>query len=53
MELLFIAYAPTRSGTYDFKWQLFQLGVGFFGEMSANLTSCWRLAARHEFNLHH
>ncbi|HXU39168.1 MAG TPA: putative Ig domain-containing protein [Blastocatellia bacterium] len=38
MELLFIAYAPTRSGTYDFQWQLFQQGVGFFGEMSANIS---------------
>jgi hypothetical protein len=38
MELLFIAYAPSRSGTYNFQWQLFQQGVGFFGEMSANVS---------------
>ncbi len=38
MELLFIAYAPSRSGTYDFQWQLYQQGVGFFGEMSTNVS---------------
>jgi putative Ig domain-containing protein/matrixin len=38
MELLFIAAAPSRSGTYDFQWQLYQQGVGFFGEKSANVS---------------
>jgi hypothetical protein len=38
MELLFQAFAPSRSGSYNFQWQLFQQGVGFFGQMSANLS---------------
>lgn len=38
MELLFQAFAPGQSGTFDFQWQLFQQGLGFFGEMSANVS---------------
>ena len=38
MELVFQAFAPSRSGIYNFQWQLFQEGVGFFGQMSANVS---------------
>lgn len=38
MELLFQAFAPSRSGTYNFQWQLSQQGLGVFGEMSANVS---------------
>ena len=38
MELLFQAFAPSREGTYDFQWQLFEQGLGFFGEMSTNVS---------------
>lgn len=38
MELLFQAFAPSRSGIYNFQWQLYQQGIGFFGQMSANLS---------------
>jgi hypothetical protein len=38
LELLFMAFAPSRSGTYDFQWQLNHQDVGFFGEMSANVS---------------
>lgn len=37
MELLFQAFAPSRAGIYDFQWQLYQQGVGSFGETSANV----------------
>ncbi|MEK6325726.1 MAG: putative Ig domain-containing protein, partial [Acidobacteriota bacterium] len=37
MELLFQAFAPSRAGTYDFQWQLYQQGSGSFGQMSANV----------------
>jgi hypothetical protein len=38
MELVFQAFAPGRSGVYNFQWQLFQQDVGFFGQMSANVS---------------
>lgn len=38
MNLLFRAFAPSQSGTYNFQWQLFQKDVGFFGQMSANVS---------------
>jgi hypothetical protein len=38
MELLFQAFAPSRAGVYNFQWQLFQQGVGFFGQMSTNVS---------------
>jgi len=38
MELVFQAFAPSRSGIYNFQWQLFQESVGFFGQMSANVS---------------
>jgi hypothetical protein len=38
VELVFQAFAPSRSGIYNFQWQLFQQGVGFFGQMSTNVS---------------
>ncbi len=39
IELVFQAFAPSRSGFYNFQWQLYQQGaIGFFGQMSANLS---------------
>ena len=38
IELLFQAFAPSRAGIYDFQWQLYQQGVGSFGQMSANVS---------------
>ena len=38
MELVFQAFAPSQSGIYNFQWQLSQQGVGFFGQMSANVS---------------
>lgn len=38
MELVFQAFAPSRAGIYNFQWQPFQQGVGFFGQMSANVS---------------
>ena len=38
MELVFQAFAPSSSGFYNFQWQLHQQGVGFFGQMSANVN---------------
>jgi len=38
MTLVFQANAPAHAGVYNFQWQLFEQGVGFFGEMSANVT---------------
>src|SRR6185369_14841397 len=37
IELLFQAFAPSRAGIYDFQWQLYQQGIGAFGQMSANV----------------
>jgi hypothetical protein len=37
MELIFQAFAPSQAGVYNFQWQLYQQGVGLFGEMSANV----------------
>lgn len=34
----FTAFAPTTPGTYNFQWQTFQNGVGFFGEPSDNVV---------------
>ena len=36
-EIRLTAIAPRTAGTYDFQWQLFQEGRGFFGQPSANL----------------
>jgi hypothetical protein len=36
-EIKLTAIAPRVAGTYDFQWQLFQLGRGFFGQPSKNL----------------
>ena len=38
MELVFQAFAPSRAGIHNFQWQLFQQGVGFFGQMSTNVA---------------
>jgi hypothetical protein len=38
MELVFQAFAPSRAGFYNFQWQLYQQGVGFFGHMSVNVN---------------
>jgi hypothetical protein len=34
----FTAFAPTTPGTYNFQWQTFQEGVGFFGQPSENVV---------------
>ena len=36
-EIKLTAIAPRVAGTYDFQWQLFREGIGFFGERSSNL----------------
>jgi hypothetical protein len=38
LNLTFTAFAPSTAGTYNFQWQCFQEGVGFFGEMSTNVA---------------
>jgi hypothetical protein len=38
MELLFQANAPRNPGIYSFQWQLHQSAIGYFGEMSANVS---------------
>jgi hypothetical protein len=38
MELIFQAFAPSRAGVYNFQWQLYQQGVGLFGQMSVNVS---------------
>ncbi|MFY9609109.1 MAG: putative Ig domain-containing protein [Blastocatellia bacterium] len=37
LSLSFTAIAPSSAGLYNFQWQLFQDGTGFFGQMSANV----------------
>ena len=37
LNLTFTAFAPTTPGTYDFQWQCFQSGVGYFGQPSTNM----------------
>jgi hypothetical protein len=37
LDMSFIAFAPRNPGTYNFQWQLYNDGVGFFGEMSDNV----------------
>ena len=38
LEVTFTATAPRAAGAYNFQWQLFQQDVGFFGQMSANVS---------------
>jgi len=38
LELLFQANAPRNPGIYGFQWQLHQSAIGYFGEMSANVS---------------
>jgi hypothetical protein len=35
--ITFTAFAPSTPGTYNFQWQCYQVGVGYFGEVSANI----------------
>src|SRR5919205_3760023 len=37
LEVRFFAFAPHTSGMYDFQWQLFQDGHGWFGQMTPSL----------------
>src|SRR5205085_2065496 len=37
LEVHFIAFAPRTSGVYDFQWQLYQDGKGWFGPMTPNV----------------
>jgi hypothetical protein len=37
LEVRFIAFAPRTSGVYDFQWQLYQDGKGWFGPMTPNV----------------
>ncbi|HEX8089664.1 MAG TPA: putative Ig domain-containing protein [Blastocatellia bacterium] len=38
LDLTFTGFAPRASGTYNFQWQLYQEGAGFFGQASANVS---------------
>ncbi|MGA9770240.1 MAG: putative Ig domain-containing protein [Blastocatellia bacterium] len=38
LELIFIAFAPRDSGTYNFQWQLYDDSAGYFGQMSDNVS---------------
>ena len=39
LDVTFTATAPTTPGTYNFQWQMYQNGgIGFFGQMSANVA---------------
>jgi hypothetical protein len=38
LEIRLTGVAPRNAGTYNFQWQLFQEGRGFFGQPSANLS---------------
>ncbi|HWP43417.1 MAG TPA: putative Ig domain-containing protein, partial [Blastocatellia bacterium] len=37
LDLTFSATAPLAAGSYNFQWQLFQEGTGFFGQMSTGV----------------
>jgi len=37
LEARFIAFAPRTPGVYDFQWQLYQDGQGWFGQTTANV----------------
>ncbi|MEW6130141.1 MAG: putative Ig domain-containing protein [Acidobacteriota bacterium] len=37
LDITFTARAPQQGGTYNFQWQLYQEGVGAFGQLSTNL----------------
>ncbi|MEW6211010.1 MAG: putative Ig domain-containing protein [Acidobacteriota bacterium] len=36
--ITFTSTAPTTPGTYNFQWQTYQNGIGFFGETSVNVS---------------
>ncbi|HVF91463.1 MAG TPA: NBR1-Ig-like domain-containing protein, partial [Blastocatellia bacterium] len=38
MDITFTAAAPVAPGTYNFQWQTYQTGVGFFGQVSNNVA---------------
>jgi Putative Ig domain/Matrixin len=38
LDILLTALAPRVAGTYNFQWQLYQDGRGFFGQPSPNLS---------------
>jgi hypothetical protein len=38
VTITFTAFAPSTPGTYNFQWQTYQIGVGFFGEPSQNVS---------------
>jgi hypothetical protein len=38
LELLFQAVAPRSNGIYNFQWQTWKQGIGYFGQKSANLA---------------
>ncbi len=38
LDVSFNLTAPTAPGTYNFQWQLFNDGIGLFGEPSANIA---------------
>ncbi|HEY7546677.1 MAG TPA: matrixin family metalloprotease, partial [Blastocatellia bacterium] len=37
LDIDFVLVAPSTPGTYNFQWQLFKEGAGFFGEAATNL----------------
>jgi hypothetical protein len=38
LDINFTVFAPTISGTYNFQWQLYKDGPGYFGQMSTNVA---------------
>jgi hypothetical protein len=38
LDLTFTAFAPAAPGAYNFQWQMYQEGVGYFGQMSDNAS---------------
>ncbi|HEX5735108.1 MAG TPA: DUF4214 domain-containing protein [Blastocatellia bacterium] len=37
LDLSFTVFAPSTPGTYNFQWQMWKDGPGFFGQMSTNV----------------
>ncbi len=38
LDLSFTVFAPSAAGTYNFQWQMWKDGPGFFGQMSPNVV---------------
>ncbi len=38
LNLTFTAFAPSTAGTYNFQWQLYKTGLGYFGQASTNVA---------------